>query len=107
MRAAMGSGFRLPFAHTQSLADTLIQLRGAGYRAFASDLHGDDFYARADGGEKFVLIIGNEARGISDVVRENADVRVKLPMRGGAESLNAAVAAGIMMYEIMRRYDQK
>ena len=107
MRAAMGSGFRLPFAHTQSLADTLIQLRGAGYRAFASDLHGDDFYARADGGEKFVLIIGNEARGISDAVRENADVRVKLPMRGGAESLNAAVAAGIMMYEIMRRYDQK
>ena len=105
MRAAMGSGFRLPFAHTQSLADTLARLRSAGYRVLASDLHGDDFYNCVDGGEKFVLVIGNEARGISDAVRENADVRVKLPMRGGAESLNAAVAAGIMMYEIMRRHD--
>ena len=69
---------------------------------FASDLSGADFYARPDAGERFVLVIGNEARGISDAVREAADCRVKLPMRGGAESLNAAVAAGIMMYELMR-----
>jgi len=47
-------------------------------------------------------VIGNEARGISDTVKDAADVRLKLPMRGGAESLNAAVAAGIMMYELMR-----
>ena len=43
-----------------------------------------------------------EARGISDEVRACADMRVKLPMRGGAESLNAAVAAGIMIYEMAR-----
>ena len=49
-----------------------------------------------------MLIIGNEARGISDAVRENADVRVKLPMRGGAESLNAAVAAAVFMYDLTR-----
>ena len=101
-RAAMGSGFRLPFCHTPELADALLQLRQRGYRVFASDLSGADFYARPDAGEKFVLVIGNEARGISDAVREAADCRVKLPMRGGAESLNAAVAAGIMMYELMR-----
>ena len=52
--------------------------------------------------EKFALVIGNEARGVSDEVMELADARLKLPMRGGAESLNAAVAAGIMMYELMR-----
>ena len=101
-RAAMGSGFRLPFCHAPELADALLQLRKRGYRVFASDLSGADFYARPDAGEKFVLVIGNEARGISDAVREAADCRVKLPMRGGAESLNAAVAAGIMMYELMR-----
>ena len=101
-RAAMGSGFRLPFCHAPELADALLQLRQRGYRVFASDLSGADFYARPDAGEKFVLVIGNEARGISDAVREAADCRVKLPMRGGAESLNAAVAAGIMMYELMR-----
>ena len=47
-------------------------------------------------------MIGNEARGVSEAVMEVADVRLKLPMRGGAESLNAAVAAGIMMYELTR-----
>ena len=101
-RAAMGSGFRVPFCHAPELAESLIALRQRGYRVFASDLSGADFYARPDAGEKFVLVIGNEARGISDAVREAADCRVKLPMRGGAESLNAAVAAGIMMYELMR-----
>ncbi|MDO5323342.1 MAG: RNA methyltransferase [Clostridia bacterium] len=101
-RAAMGSGFRVPFCHAPELADALLQLRQRGYRVFASDLSGADFYAHPDAGEKFVLVIGNEARGISAAVREAADFRVKLPMRGGAESLNAAVAAGIMMYELMR-----
>ena len=101
-RAAMGSGFRVPFCHAPELAEALIVLRKRGYRVFASDLSGADFYARPDAGEKFVLVIGNEARGISAAVREAADCRVKLPMRGGAESLNAAVAAGIMMYELMR-----
>ena len=101
-RAAMGSGFRVPFCHAPELAEALTALRKRGYRVFASDLSGADFYARPDAGEKFVLVIGNEARGISDAVREAADCRVKLPMRGGAESLNAAVAAGIMMYELMR-----
>ena len=101
-RSAMGSGFRVPFAHAENLAETLVQLREKGWHVIASDLKGADFYARGDLGEKFVLVIGNEARGISDAVREAADVRLKLPMRGGAESLNAAVAAGIMMYELMR-----
>ncbi|MBQ3575581.1 MAG: RNA methyltransferase [Clostridia bacterium] len=101
-RAAMGSGFRVPFAHAENLADALVELRKRGYHVFASDLNGADFYDRPDGGEKFVLVIGNEARGISDEVRNAADCLVKLPMRGGAESLNAAVAAGIMMYELMR-----
>ena len=53
------------------------------------------------GSVPFALVIGNEARGVSDEVSEVADVRLKLPMRGGAESLNAAVAAAIFMYELM------
>lgn len=101
-RAAMGSGFRLGFAQTDDLAASLAKLRARGWKVIVSDLRGEDFYARADVGEKFVLVIGNEARGVSDAVRAAADVRLKLPMRGGAESLNAAVAAGIMMYELMR-----
>ena len=102
LRAAMGSGFRLGFALADPLSEALDALRGRDYRILVSDLAGADFYARGEIGERFVLVIGNEARGVSDAVREAADCRVKLPMRGGAESLNAAVAAGIMMYELMR-----
>lgn len=103
-RAAMGSGFRVAFSHAPVLSECLDMLRQRGYSIIASDLQGADFYACADVGERFVLVIGNEARGISDEVRASASCLVKLPMRGGAESLNAAVAAGIMMYELMRRY---
>ena len=49
-----------------------------------------------------MLVIGSEAHGISDATRRAADLLLKLPMRGGAESLNAAVAAGIMMYELTK-----
>ena len=101
-RSAMGSGFRVPFMLAENLAETLKQLSAAGYTIIASDLNGCDFYSRPDPGKKYVLIIGNEARGISDAVRASADMLVKLPMRGGAESLNAAVAAGIMMYDLSR-----
>ena len=100
-RAAMGSGFRVPFMLSEELPAALLDLRGRGYAVLASDLHGADFYARPDPGQRLALVIGNEARGISDATREAATALVKLPMRGGAESLNAAVAAGIMMYELM------
>ena len=72
-----------------------------GWSVIASDLRGADFYSRPDPGERYVLVIGSEAHGISDATRAAADMLVKLPMRGGAESLNAAVAAGIMMYALM------
>ena len=101
-RAAMGSGFRVPFMAAEELPAALTELRGRGWTVLASDLHGGDFYNRPDPGERFILVIGSEARGISAATRRAATALVKLPMRGGAESLNAAVAAGIMMYELMR-----
>ena len=101
-RAAMGSSFRLPFSQTEDLAEALRTLRERGWTVIASDLRGEDFYARPAPGRRYVLVIGSEARGISDGVRAQADARVRLPMRGGAESLNAAVAAGILMYALTR-----
>jgi TrmH family RNA methyltransferase len=101
-RSAMGSGFRLPFMQAGDLPAALGELRDRGWAVIASDLHGRDFYGHPDPGDKFVLVIGSEAHGISDATRAAADMLLKLPMRGGAESLNAAVAAGIMMYELMK-----
>ena len=102
LRAAMGSGFRLPYARTDDLPGALDALRAKGYALIASDLRGEDFYRRADPGSRYALVIGSEAHGISPEVRALATMRVRLPMRGGAESLNAAVAAGILMYDLTR-----
>ncbi len=101
-RSAMGSGFRLPFMQAGDLPAALTELRQKGWTVIASDLRGSDFYSQPAPGDRFVLVIGSEAHGISDATRAAAGLLVKLPMRGGAESLNAAVAAGIMMYELTK-----
>ncbi len=101
-RAAMGSGFRVPVAKTEDLADALSSLAEEGFAIIATSLDGAPFYERAPLPEKIVLVIGSEAHGISPTVAAAATVSLKLPMRGGAQSLNAAVAAGIIMYELCR-----
>jgi len=101
-RAAMGSGFRVPLAKVDDLAAWLSGLAKSGYAVVATSLDGEPFYERAKLPDKFALVIGSEARGISPEVSNSATVSLKLPMRGGAQSLNASVAAGIMMYELCR-----
>ena len=102
LRATMGSVFRMPLVVTGDLPGYLTALRQEGYSVISSQLDGEPFYQRQPVGEKFCLIIGNEGNGISDEVKTTATHKVKLPMRGGAESLNAAIAAGIMMYDLMK-----
>lgn len=102
LRATMGSIFRVPLWRTDALAQALADCRAAGYSIITSELNGSPFYERSGVGERFVLVIGSEARGVSPQVSQEATHRLKLPMRGGAESLNAAVAAGIMLYELTR-----
>ena len=101
LRATMGSIFRLPILQT-ALVPALASLHGRGYALISTELGGEDFYAACPEGRS-VLVIGSEGRGVSAEVRREATHRLALPMRGGAESLNAAVAAGIMMYELSRR----
>ena len=101
-RAAMGSGFRVGARMCDDLAEELSALQARGYAVIASSLQGEPFCEALPRPDRFVLVIGNEARGVSAAVQALSDVRVRLPMRGGAESLNAAVAAGIMMYELTR-----
>ena len=102
-RAAMGSGFRLPALAVSSLADALGELKRGGVQVIATALDGEDIYRWQARSSKLAVVIGSEARGVSEPVSRLADARLRLPMRGGAESLNAAVAAGIVLYELMRR----
>ena len=102
LRATMGSVFHLGFSFPSSLAEALLDLRSRGFSVLSSQLDGDPFFDRKDVASSFVLVIGNEGNGISLPVRETATHRLCLPMKGNAESLNAAVAAGIMMYDLIR-----
>ena len=102
LRSTMGSIFRLGFSFPSSLPDALIQFKKDGFSVLSSQLNGKSFYDRKNISPSFVLVIGNEGKGISDAVKAIATHHLCLPMRGGAESLNAAVAAGIMMYDLTR-----
>lgn len=102
LRATMGSIFRMNLHTTDDLPGELTKLREKGYSILSSQLDGTPFYEREKVAEQFALVIGNEGNGVSEQVQQTATHRVRLPMRGGAESLNAAIAAAIMMYELMR-----
>ena len=105
LRATMGSIFRMGIRVTDDLPGELSRMAAQGASVISSQLDGMPFYERAPVGEQFVLVIGSEGNGVTDEVKAVATHRVKLPMRGGAESLNAAVAASIMMYELTRDLD--
>ena len=102
LRASMGAVFRVPAARCADLPERLAHLAAQGYDILAGDLRGEPFYRRPPTKKKACIVIGNEGAGISPAVLEKATLRVKLPMAGGAESLNAAVAGSIMMYDLLR-----
>jgi RNA methyltransferase, TrmH family len=97
VRASMGSIFHIPVLRA-SLSDYIIKLISKGYHIASSQLDGDSKY-NLDW-NKTCLIIGNESRGISPELLKLSDIKIKIPMYGKAESLNAAVAAGILIYKI-------
>ena len=102
LRATMGSVFRVPVHVAPSAPQAAQALAALGYAVVASALDGQDFYARAPLPQRVCLLVGNEGAGLTDAAKAAATHCYRLPMRGGAESLNAAIAAAIMMYELMR-----
>ncbi|MCE5342256.1 MAG: RNA methyltransferase [Eubacteriales bacterium] len=103
LRATMGSVFRVPVARAASAAQAVNALKSEGYAVVAAVLTGEDFYKRESLPQKVCLVIGNEGAGIMPETEALCTHRYRLPMRGGAESLNAAVAAAVMMYELTQR----
>ena len=102
VRSTMGALFRLPVVVADNLEKSLQQLKNSGYTAFAAHLQGSVDYRRASWPQKTVLMIGNEANGLSDSLTACADERVLIPMQGKVESLNASVAAALLMFEWRR-----
>ena len=88
---------------TSELGDLIIAgMKEKGYDIVAGDLRGEPFYRRRKAKDRLCVVIGNEGQGVSPAVFAESTLRLKLPMVGGAESLNAAVAGAIMMYDFLR-----
>ena len=96
VRAAMGSTFHLPIEVVEDFCGRLSALKKAGVHLLGGHLRGAE--AMPDERENLCVIIGNEARGMSENAAQLCDYLVKIPIYGKAESLNAAVAAGILLY---------
>lgn len=102
IRSTMGAIFRMPFVIVDDFEDVLCRLKEAGIRTFAAHLDGEDFY-RQDYRGGCAFFIGNEGNGLSENLAARADGRIRIPMKGQVESLNAAVAATVLMYETLRQ----
>lgn len=108
LRAGMGSTFRLPAFNQVDLVEVLAVMKGKGGLVVAADPRSDVIYYRTGLTKRpLLLVVGNEGRGVSPELLELADIRVKIPLQGGVESLNAAVAAALILYEVARQDDQK
>lgn len=103
LRSTMGSVFHIPVFHHDDVADAISLFKLNGVRVAASHISGDRTIYETDLTLPTVLIIGSEAEGISREAEEASDLLVRIPMPGRAESLNASVAAGVMMYEALRQ----
>ncbi len=103
VRATMGSVYRMPFLYAEDLQAVLGRLREAGVKTYAAHLQGKQEYDRYDykGGTAF--LIGNEGNGLKEATARAADCYLKIPMEGRVESLNASVAAAVLMYEASRQ----
>ena len=103
VRSTMGSLFHLPLWECGDLPAAVRAMTDSGWAVLCGDLKGDDFFHRRMDSRRQALIVGNEAAGVREEVAQAASHRFRLAMAGRAESLNVAVAAGIMVYDLARR----
>jgi TrmH family RNA methyltransferase len=105
VRSTMGSIFHLPVVPNVDLLPVLSRAREAGYTVYGADADGEMHFDRISFARKSVLVLGNEAWGLSDAVKALADVRVAIRRYGAAESLNVGVACGILLSGLHRLMD--
>ena len=102
-RASAGAAARVSVARATNLNRTLGQWADAGVRVIGLAAEGDTALDELDAAGPVVVVVGSEGKGLSRLVRQNCDAVVSIPMAGPTESLNAAVAAGVVLAEIARQ----
>ncbi|MPN34353.1 putative TrmH family tRNA/rRNA methyltransferase [bioreactor metagenome] len=99
----MGSIFHVPVFQNIALDDISSELKNRGISLYAAHLKGECLPYHLSLQKSCAFLIGNEARGLSQDAANLCDLWVKIPMPGQAESLNASIAAGILLYEVVRQ----
>ncbi|MDR0846220.1 MAG: 23S rRNA (guanosine(2251)-2'-O)-methyltransferase RlmB [Lactobacillales bacterium] len=101
-KTSTGASEYMKIARVTNIAQTIKKLKDVGFWVFGTDMNGTP-YDKWNASGKVALIIGNEGRGMSPGLKKEVDELVTIPMVGHVQSLNASVAAGILMYEIFRK----
>lgn len=102
VRSSMGAIFRIEIIEAENLKETIEMIRGNNYNLLVTSLQTESSLYDIDLDKK-VIVIGNEANGVSKEIQDMADEKIKIPMLGKTESLNASVATGIILYEYVRQ----
>ncbi|RIV24579.1 23S rRNA (guanosine(2251)-2'-O)-methyltransferase RlmB [Alicyclobacillaceae bacterium I2511] len=103
VKASAGAAAYVPVARVPNLVQAMDILKQAGYWIFGTDVSDGTAYTQADFRGPVALVVGAEGKGLGRLVKEHCDILVHLPMLGEVQSLNASVAAGVVLYEILRQ----
>ena len=99
----MGSIYRVPFLYTDNIRENVQKLQEKEITVYAAHLAGEKYYDQYDLTKGCAFLIGNEGNGLRRETAESADTYLKIPMEGQLESLNAAVASSLLLYEAYRQ----
>src|SRR5699024_5845934 len=102
-KASAGAIEHVPVVQVTNIVNTIERLKENNIWVIGTDEKGSDDYRTLDGDTALAIVIGNEGRGISRLVKEKCDWLVHIPMQGAIPSLNASVAASVLMFEIYRK----
>ena len=103
IRATMGSIYRMPFLYVDSIEEAIEKLKRNNIQVYAAHLKGERSYSELNYTRGTAFLIGNEGNGLKEKTAALADTYLKIPMEGRVESLNAAIASAILMYEAHRQ----
>uniref|UniRef100_UPI00405793D8 TrmH family RNA methyltransferase n=1 Tax=Acetatifactor sp. TaxID=1872090 RepID=UPI00405793D8 len=103
IRATMGSIYRVPFVYVKELGDAICKMHEKGIHTYAAHLQGDTYYNAFSFEKPTAFLIGNEGNGLRKDTADLAESYLKIPMEGQVESLNAAIATSLLMYEAHRQ----
>lgn len=103
IRSTMGSIYRMPFLYVEDVLEVLGIFHQKGITSYAAHLDGEQSYDKENYQSGTAILIGNEGNGLREEVAMAADRKVQIPMHGQVESLNAAIAASILMFEVCRQ----